>query len=184
MNHRYKKKKYGKFGYWLMNLMYKIMRRKSKIQPILEEIGIEEGELILDYAAGPGYYSILAADMVGAEGMVYAVDIHPMAIKYIKKNAEKKELNNIEAIQTNCKTGIDGKNIDKVLLFDCFHHFENPEIILNELARVLKDDGILALLIEHNVPHEAIKKIEELDEFSFLGERGKKKKIQLFKKIP
>lgn len=41
---------------------------------VLEFAGIERGDVVADFMAGGGYYTSLMADLVGPEGMVYAVN--------------------------------------------------------------------------------------------------------------
>ena len=56
----------------------------------LNEIGIKSGFHILDYGCGPGNYSIVAAQLVGNSGKVYALDIHPLGIKIVQEMASDK----------------------------------------------------------------------------------------------
>jgi len=76
-------------------------RRDRKLPPIkvLQEVCLRTGMSVLDFGSGPGSFSVAAAQLVGPVGRVYALDIHPLAIKYVRRGAEKAGLNNIEAIQ-------------------------------------------------------------------------------------
>jgi len=47
--------------------------------------GAKKGDIILDYGCGIGFNTIPAAEIVGEEGTVYALDIHPLAIKSVEK---------------------------------------------------------------------------------------------------
>jgi len=40
-----------------------------------------KGMTVVDYGCGPGRYSIKFAEIVGNQGLVYAVDIHELAIE-------------------------------------------------------------------------------------------------------
>lgn len=112
---------------------------------ILEQIGIQAGSNILDFGAGSGSYSIAAAQLVGPTGAVYAADIHPLAIKEIRKNADTKRIKGISTILTDCETKLPDASIDVVLLFYVLHDFKKPDLIMKELVRVLKPKGILAV---------------------------------------
>jgi precorrin-6B methylase 2 len=59
---------------------------------------------VLDFGAGSGSYSIPAAQLVGPTGEVYAADIHPLALKEIRKKAEMKGIKNLRTILTACET--------------------------------------------------------------------------------
>jgi len=47
--------------------------------------GAKRGNIILDYGCGIGFNTIPAAEIVGREGTVYALDVHPLAIKSVEK---------------------------------------------------------------------------------------------------
>ena len=54
--------------------------------------GAKRGDVILDYGCGIGFNTISAAEIVGKEGIVYALDIHPLAIKSVEKKIKQKGL--------------------------------------------------------------------------------------------
>jgi len=116
---------------------------------VLQEIEILPGFQVLDYGAGPGSYTIPAAQRVGDEGKVYALDIHPLAVNGVAKTAKNKGLNNVETIQSDCATGLADTSIDLIFLFDIFHELGRPEDVLGELHRVLKPRGVLAVNDHH-----------------------------------
>jgi len=122
---------------------------------ILERVGIQTGSAILDFGAGSGSYSIPAAQLVGPTGIVYAVDIHPLAIKEIRKKANTKRIKNIHVILTDCDTKLPDASIDFVLLFYVLHDFKNPDPILRELVRVIKPNGALAV-IDHKFDKDKV----------------------------
>jgi ubiquinone/menaquinone biosynthesis C-methylase UbiE len=112
----------------------------------LERVGIQTGSNVLDFGAGYGSYSIPAAQLVGPTGKVYAADIHPLAIKKIRKKADTKRIKNIHMILTDCETKLPDASIDIVLLFYVLHDFKNPDSIIRELVRVMKPKGVLAVI--------------------------------------
>ena len=144
----------------LMSLGYRF--RDSFMSPadVLEEAGIKPGFHVLDYGCGPGSYSIAAATIVTDSGKVYALDIHPLAIQRVQDIALKKQLANVETIVSDCQTGLPDNSLDAVLLYDAFHHLSDPDVVLKELHRVLKPDGILSFgdhhLKEKEIVAEAI----------------------------
>ena len=85
----------------------------------------------------------------GKDGKVYALDIHPLAIQKVKDITSKKQLRNVETILSDCKTGLPDNTLNAILLYDAFHHFGDPDVVLEELHRVLKPDGILSFGDHH-----------------------------------
>ena len=67
-------------SFYFMSFFFKFRDFFSSPIKILEKIGIRSGWNVLDYGAGPGSYSIPAAQLVGPTGKVYAADIHTLAI--------------------------------------------------------------------------------------------------------
>jgi ubiquinone/menaquinone biosynthesis C-methylase UbiE len=116
---------------------------------ILREVQIEPGHRVLDFGCGPGSYTIIVANYVGENGKVYALDIHPLAMKKVQETALKMGLRNIETIHSDHAAGIPNEAVDIVLLYDVFHQVSDPQKVLVELHRVLKSDGVLSFSDHH-----------------------------------
>ena len=53
----------------------------------LRDAGVTAGQTVVDYGCGPGLFTFPAAEIVGAEGKVYAVDIEPRMTALIATRA-------------------------------------------------------------------------------------------------
>ena len=111
----------------------------------LNELGIMPNFIILDYGCGPGSFSVAAAEIVGEHGMVYALDNHPLAVQQTQKVAAKKGLTNVETTRSDGATGLPDEHVDVVLMSNVLHHLSRPHDVLEELHRVLKASGTLAI---------------------------------------
>lgn len=131
------------------SLMLKIRDIIRPREDILKEVKMGPGSRVLDFGCGPGSYSICAGKLVGDGGKIYAADIHPLALKSVRKKAERAGLNNIETILTNGKTGLSDGSMDVVFVYDVFHHFKDQEAYLREFHRVLKPGGLLSFSDHH-----------------------------------
>jgi ubiquinone/menaquinone biosynthesis C-methylase UbiE len=140
---------------------------------IVKEAGIQEGFHVLDYGCGPGGYILSVAQLVGKSGKIYALDINPLAVAMVKKMAAKNRLMNVETILANCKTGLPNDSVNVVLLYDVFHDLADPNGILRELHRVLRQDGILSFNDHHMRDDEITSKLTDNGLFKLLrkGER-------------
>jgi ubiquinone/menaquinone biosynthesis C-methylase UbiE len=125
---------------------------------ILKEVGIKTGFHVLDYGCGPGSYVIPLAELVGKSGMIYALDIHPLAVQRVQSIASKKQLTNVETICSDRKTGLPDNSVDVVLLYDTLHTLSDPDRVLEELHRVLKPNGILSFS-DHVKENEVVSKV-------------------------
>jgi len=113
---------------------------------VLHEVGIKHGFTILDYGCGPGNYSIAVSELLEGTGIVFALDKHPLAIKSISKKIKKRSVTNIETIHSNCETGLASNSVDVVLLYHVFNDLKNPDVVLEELHRIIKPSGILSFM--------------------------------------
>ena len=128
---------------------------------IVKEVGIKEGFHVLDYGCGAGSYVPAVEELVGKSGKIYALDINPLAVKMIKKIAAKKRLPNVETILSDCNTGLPDDSVDVILLYDTFHDLVDQNMVLGELHRVLKPNGILSFNDHHMEENEILPKITD-----------------------
>jgi ubiquinone/menaquinone biosynthesis C-methylase UbiE len=157
----------------VMAFTFKIRDFLRPRRDVVKEVGIKEGFHVLDYGCGPGSYVTAVAELVGKSGRIYALDINPLAIQVVKKNAVKKQLPNVETILSDCQTGLPDDSIDAVLLYDTFHDLSDPNKVLEELHRVLKPNGILSFSDHHMKENEIVSKVTKNGLFRLLrkGER-------------
>jgi ubiquinone/menaquinone biosynthesis C-methylase UbiE len=130
-------------------MMVNIISVVKIIRNIKKEIirsGIKEGSHVLDYGCGPGFCTIPAAKIVSSQGMIYALDIHPLSIKIIKKKIKKHSLKNVKTILTGNGTGLPNESIDVALLFNVIFMIKDKEKLIDELYRILKKGGIISIV--------------------------------------
>ena len=160
-------------GFKLMSLVFGIRDFFSPRMNVLKEVGIKEGFCVLDYGCGPGGCINPLAELVGKSGKVYALDIHSLAAQAVQTIASKKRLTNVEAICSNCKTGLLADSIDVALLYDTFHALSAPQEVLEELHRILKPNGILSVSDHHMTEDEIVSGITNAGLFS-LSRKGER----------
>ena len=144
------------FDFQFMSVGYKFRDFFMPRLNILKDVGIKPGFHVLDFGCGPGSYIVPLAKLVGESGKIYALDIHPLAIQKVKDIALKKQLTNVETILSECQTGLPDNSLEVVLLYDAFHHLSDPDMVLKELHRVLKPDGILSFSDHHMKEKEIV----------------------------
>jgi ubiquinone/menaquinone biosynthesis C-methylase UbiE len=132
-----------------MSFMFKIRDLMSPRDDVLQEVGIRPGFTVLDYGCGPGAYVPGVAERVGKTGVVYALDLHPLAVRRVQDLARKRQWTNVKTICSDCETGLPDGSVDVVLLYDVFHMLSEPDAVLTELHRVLKEDGVLSVIDPH-----------------------------------
>jgi ubiquinone/menaquinone biosynthesis C-methylase UbiE len=125
---------------------------------------------VLDFGCGPGRYTLPAARIVGKDGVVYAVDLHPLAVTKVDRAAKKDGAVNVRTIHSDCGTGLPTGSVDAVLLFDALHDVEDREVVLKELHRVLKPQGTLCYK-DHTLNGEPLFSLLRSNGFSLLNEK-------------
>ena len=170
----------GNLHFRLMALHLKLRDIFLRREVILKEAQIKPGFVVLDFGCGPGSYSVLAAQMVGATGKIYALDIHPLAGQMVQKAAAKKDLQNIETINSDCVTGLKNESVDVALLYDTFHLLDDSKAVLGELYRILKRDGILSFNDHHMEENQIISKVTDGGLFR-LSRKGQRKTYTFLK---
>ena len=151
-----------------MILIFKVI---DFIYPYVEKrikaFNIARGMTIVDYGCGPGRYTMPISQIVGDTGKVYALDIHEMALKTIRKKIMQSGNHNIE---TKLIKGIDDGTYDSglpdniadmVCAIDMFFIIKKPAEFLREIRRILKHDGILIIDDGHQSRKLTKKKISD-----------------------
>jgi len=106
---------------------------------------VGEGQSFLDYGCGTGDFTIPAAKIVGTRGKVYALDRFPRQLKIVEEKARKERLSNIETILSDEKAGLPDECVDIVWMCDTFHEIKQKRAVIEELHRVVKREGVLAI---------------------------------------
>lgn len=152
-------KKMSNLNFWAMkNIGMPIRNKIMSPRTLLEDVNIKNGDWVLDYGCGPGIFIKQIAEKVGNSGQLYALDIHPLALKAVEKLAKKEGFNNIKTILSNGNTKLSDERIDVIIMFDVLHMIKAPEHVLKELARILKPDGML-YLSDHHMKRENIEQL-------------------------
>jgi ubiquinone/menaquinone biosynthesis C-methylase UbiE len=131
-------------------------RNASKM---LSEVGIGEGQNVLDFGCGSGTYSIPAARLVGKNGRIYSLDVNQKALEKLSRKAEKTGLDNIVTLLSsgNVDIPIDNEALNHVLLIDVLQEIADKETLLEEIHRILKPDGMMIVYPMHIDSNEVIR---------------------------
>jgi ubiquinone/menaquinone biosynthesis C-methylase UbiE len=140
---------------------------------VLREVGIKPGDRVLDFGCGPGSYIAPLSSLVGASGQIFALDMHPVAIRSVEGIIRKRKLKNVKTIHTDGPTGLPDQSLDVVLLYDTYHDLNNAEAVLSEIHRILIPEGILSFSDHHMRDKEIQSNIGQRNLFQFQS-KGKK----------
>ncbi|WP_252312661.1 class I SAM-dependent methyltransferase [Sinobaca sp. H24] len=114
--------------------------RREELPPeeILDILPLKESDLLLDFGAGTGYFSIPAAKRTN--GTVYALDNDDSMLDIIRSKALQEELTNIVPIQ---ELSLPDHTIDAAIASLVLHEIDPLTPVLHHIQQVLKKDGYL-----------------------------------------
>jgi ubiquinone/menaquinone biosynthesis C-methylase UbiE len=146
---------------------------------LLKDAGLKPGDKVLEVGCGPGFFTIPAAEIVGDNGVLYAVDVHPRAIERVRKKIEEKGISNVRPLLTNAsETGLADGSIDVAFMFGLPYIVGGQVKVLAEMHRTLKPGGILSYKKTRGSEKGLIEDMKKGGMIYF----GKKGRILLFKK--
>jgi predicted methyltransferase len=123
--------------------------RESEEQPerALDLIGIEPGSVVADVGAGSGYMTVRLSKRVGPSGTVLANDLQSTLLTTIRDKVRALGLTNVKTIQgTESDARLPEGGVDLALLFDVYHEFREPQLMLRSIRRALKPNGRLVVV--------------------------------------
>jgi ubiquinone/menaquinone biosynthesis C-methylase UbiE len=151
------------FAFWIITLMHDnpllpIFRNPYKL---LKTAGLKWDQKVLEVGCGPGFFTIPAAKIVGDEGFVYAVDVHPLAIKRVQKKIHREGIKNVTPILANASdTGLPDRSVDLAFLFGLRYIAGGLENVTSEIHRVLKPGGMLSFEKTRGSEEKLIEEVE------------------------
>lgn len=132
-----------------------VIRLRDLIRPpakVLTDAGVQSGMTVLDFGCGPGGFSLAAAQIVGRNGVVYAVDVQPAALESVRRGAARGGIDNLRPLLGDEISQVPSASVDMVLLYDVLHIDPDPasaRALLETIHRVLKPDGVLSVRDHH-----------------------------------
>jgi ubiquinone/menaquinone biosynthesis C-methylase UbiE len=103
-------------------------------------IQLVKDKIVLDIACGEGYGANILSQNAS---FVYGVDIDSLTIANAREKYRSDKINFIEGAADNIP--LKDKSVDVVVSFETIEHHDKHDEMLQEIKRVLKDDGMLIM---------------------------------------
>jgi len=121
----------------------------------LQGADVKPGQTILEVGCGTGFFTIPAAELIGDQGCLVAMDVSSGFIEQVSEKVQNVNLKNVRIIKRDAlDTALETASIDKALLFGVIPFPLLPlNRLLPEMNRVLKPEGTLAVWLFPPVVH-------------------------------
>ena len=119
---------------------------ESMLKLYMDRADIKDGHEVLDLGCGWGSFSLYVAERYPNINIT-SVSNSSDQIAYIKNEAHKRDLLNINAFKMDVNNLELNKQFDRIVSIEMFEHLRNYKLILNSLNHALKPDGKLFIHI-------------------------------------
>jgi len=140
----------------------------QKPDDVVRALNLRPGQVACDIGAGPGYFSLRLARVLGDAGRVYAVDVEPRILAVLRDRIRDSGARNVTPVLSLADDALlPAGGCDLILIVDTYHHFPDGPAYLQRLSRALKPGGRIANVdfhkrelpvgppVEHKVAREA-----------------------------
>ena len=116
----------------------------QKPDEVVAKLGLKPGDAVADLGAGSGYFTMLFAKAVEPHGKVYAVDVLPEMLDYIRQRAQDNHVTNIESVEAlPDDPKLPPASVDMIFICDTLHHISHRPTYYPLLAKALRPGGRL-----------------------------------------
>lgn len=140
----------------ILNLIFKpagmLMGSKARqwlMNPVktLNAANVQPAQTVLEVGCGTGFFTIPAAQIIGDQGTLLAMDASSGFLEEVAQRVQKANFKNVRIVQRDAlDTGLETESMDKVLLFGVIPFPLLPlDKLLPEMHRVLKPEGTMSV---------------------------------------
>lgn len=118
---------------------------------VIADLDLGQGETVLDFGAGAGFWSVPLAEAVGGAGHVFVTDPKPENLSVIKTKAERQGLDNLSYFHAsyNSKLMPIQTKVDLILCANILSAIVEHDQLLGNFKKLAKD-GTRLVIIDWN----------------------------------
>ncbi len=120
--------------------------REARWQParLLGSLGIQPSQAVLDMGCGPGFWTLPLAEIVGAEGIVWALDVSPEMLDAL---AQRHPPAQVRALLSELpRINLPDASVDWIWGAFVVHEVGSLADLVKEMRRVLRPGGRIGVL--------------------------------------
>ena len=115
---------------------------------LIDRLDVQQGQTVLELAAGPGETGFLIAERLGESGRLISTDVAPSMVEVARRGAAERRLGNVECRVVDAQEiGLPDDSVDGVVCRMGLMLVPDPELALSEMRRVLRPGGRLAYAV-------------------------------------
>jgi len=140
---------------WLERMEVGSRELYSAREAVVAAVGVKDGDVVADIGAGTGLYTLLFADAVGPDGLVFAEDIEPLFLDLINRRVDDLGYDNVTSVLgRNNNISLPKESVDVVFIADTYHYFDDREQIMHSVYNALRPGGELIVVDYKITPGE------------------------------
>lgn len=112
---------------------------------VIAALALTPDARVADLGAGTGYFAARIAPRV-ATGRVWAIDIEPTMVRYLRERAEREHLGNLFGVLCTADDAMIPERVDVVLIVDTWHHIDNRVAYARHLREALRPNGRVVIV--------------------------------------
>lgn len=117
-------------------------------EDVVESFSLKEGEKVIDFGAGSGFWTIPMAKKVGKKGHVFVVDARKENLAVIKNKANREGLENLSyyIAPYECTEMPITTKVDLILFSNLFSIINTDKIVFKQLKKISKKNTRLVVI--------------------------------------
>ena len=116
----------------------------------IEQLGLKPNQVVADFGAGSGAFTIAAAKAMNGNGKVYAIDVQKDLLTALENTCREQHISNVGYIWGNLEemngTKLADQSVDVAILSNVLFQTTDKKTTLDEVKRVLRQGGQLLLI--------------------------------------
>lgn len=116
-------------------------------QKLVGASGIEAGQTVLEVGCGSGFFTPALSDLVGEQGLVHSIDLHPMSVEATSRKMRGLGKQNVRVSKADAhNTDFPDASFDTIIVYGIVPApVISEQRLSHEMIRLLKPGGILAI---------------------------------------
>jgi ubiquinone/menaquinone biosynthesis C-methylase UbiE len=116
----------------------------------IEQLNLAEHQIVADFGAGSGAYTLAVAAALKGSGKVYAIDVQKDLLTRLASTCKDAHIGNVSFIWGDLEklggTKLREQSVDVVIISNVLFQAEDKRVLIDEARRILKQGGTLLVI--------------------------------------